>query len=796
MIELNPYNCAADDAPYWAHLNKILIDGRPFELSGRKYQTEMMRFITADGKVKHNEVIKKGSQTGATMGKALEVAHGAKYGHYPQGIIIFFPSKTAVEEFSGGRFKPLLKDNYDEIGKYCNDINSVYTRRIGKVNVSFHGCTGTTIIGGVEKDSTSVRQTPADWIILDERDLFDDDMAAQVNQRLGNSTIRRRSDMGTPKLPDDGVDRLYCLVPETKILTTDLRWVGLSEIRVGDKLIGFDESQVDKNQSRHYRDTEVTKYEKLQRPCYRITLEDGVQVTASTDHRWLVQTSRGIYWRKVKDMKLGDKMVSIGTWETGVTVDDGYISGVYDGEGCVYSNRRKQTGGATVNFSQKEGFVFDKAKRLLDLRGFRTKDYMHHKVWQARLLGGLPEKLRFLGTYRPVRLLPKAHKIYEDVSIGHDHGATKYPKIVKMEYAGFIDVIALGTEHNTFIANGLLSHNSKSDMRRWMIKCEFCRKYTCLETEFPQCIKVEDGRGFPVCIYCGREIDRSNGTWEMDSPMKDTVGYWCSQLLNPNRDLALALKEYDDPAESATTEAEFQRTVLGKAFARAEDVLRETEVYQCCTSDQMAYSHKGPCAMGFDVGFPLLHVIIGHRIGKDRYRVIKLSRVPDWNALHDLCQRFHVKATVGDAMPESHKIREWAKKEAGYGNTVYPCYTTPHLKTFDNWGTDNIVKVNHTDIFDESHQMVVNPGRMLIPRICEEIKIFAHQMCNRAKFLETDIRGNASYRYKKTGDKSDHYRCALNFFYLACKKVGLPETQRTKQKEVTQDMSYRLGERR
>ena len=29
--------------------------------------------------------------------------------------------------------------------------------------VSFHGCTGTTIIGGMEKDSTQVRQTPADW---------------------------------------------------------------------------------------------------------------------------------------------------------------------------------------------------------------------------------------------------------------------------------------------------------------------------------------------------------------------------------------------------------------------------------------------------------------------------------------------------------------------------------------------------------------------------------------------------------------------------------------------------------
>lgn len=546
-METNAEQSAMTDPPYWAWLRGLKIDGRPFDLEGRKYQLDIMRPVTSDGKVKHNEVIMKGSQTGATMGKALEVAHGALHGMYPQGIIIYFPSRTAVEDFSGSRFKPLLKDNYDEIGKYCNDINSVYARRIGKTNISFHGCTGTTIIGGIAKDSTAVRQTPADWILLDERDLFDDEMAAQVNQRLGNSLIRRRSDMGTPKLPDDGIDRLY----------------------------------------------------------------------------------------------------------------------------------------------------------------------------------------------------------------------------------------------------------SKSDMRRWQIKCD-CGKYTCMETEFPNCIKVDkDGKGYPACIHCGRPINRSpkraeDALWVPDSPTKDTVGYWCSQLLNPNRDLAQVLKEYADPGEYDTTEAEFQRTVLGKAFARAEDILRETEVYQCCTQDQMRYSHDGPCAMGFDVGFPLIHVVIGHRIGNDRYRLIKLARVPDWNALHDLAQRFNVKATVGDAMPESHKIREWAKTEAGYGNTVYPCYCTSHLKTFDSWGTDNIVKVNHTDIFDESHQMVVNPGRMLIPRMCEEMKIFAHQMCNRAKFLETDTKGNASYRYRKIGDKQDHYRSALNFFYLACKKVGVPESHRDKKKQTMQDMSYRL----
>ncbi len=541
-MELTSEAINAIDAPAWAWSNKLLIDGRPFDVEGRKYQLEIMRYKTDDGKIKHNEVIKKGSQTGATMGKSLEIAHGAVYGHYPQGIIYFFPSKTAVEDFSGSRFKPMLKDN-PLLRKLCNDINSVYTRRISQTNVSFHGCTGTTIIGGMAKDSTSVRSTPADWILLDERDLFDNEMASQVNQRLGNSTIRRRSDMGTPKLPDDGIDRLY----------------------------------------------------------------------------------------------------------------------------------------------------------------------------------------------------------------------------------------------------------NKSDSRRWQIECDYCHKETCLETEFPQCIQLDkNGKGYPACIHCGRRIHRGNGVWRPDYPDRETVGYWCSQLLNPNRDLAQVLKEYADPSAYDTTDAEFQRTVLGCAYARAEDVLRETEVYQCCTSDQMAYTHDGPCAMGFDVGYPLIHAIIGHRIGNDRFRVVRMARVKDWSALHDLAQRYNVKTTVGDAMPESHKIREWAKSESIYGNTVYPCYCTPHLKTFDNWGVDNIVKVNHTDIFDETHQMVVNPGRMLIPRRCNEVDIFVHQMCNRAKFLETDARGNVSYRYIKIGDKQDHYRSALNFFYLACKKVGVPESHRQHKKVISQDMSFHL----
>ena len=161
------------DAPYWAHCNQIKIDGRPFDLEGRAYQLEIMRPKTADGKIKHNEVIRKGSQIGVTMVKVIEICHGALFAHYPQGIIYYFPSTKAVEHFSKSRFKPFLDDNVD-VRRYCNDINAVAIRRIGKVNVNFFGASATSRVGGEKKDSTSVRSTPADGVLLDERDLFDD----------------------------------------------------------------------------------------------------------------------------------------------------------------------------------------------------------------------------------------------------------------------------------------------------------------------------------------------------------------------------------------------------------------------------------------------------------------------------------------------------------------------------------------------------------------------------------------------------------------------------------------------
>ncbi|MCK5610251.1 phage terminase large subunit family protein [Candidatus Pacearchaeota archaeon] len=545
MVDIAP--AAGLDAPYWAMTDRLLIDGRPFTLEGRRYQLEIMRPVTDDGKVKTHEVIRKGSQIGITMCKVVEIAHGALHDLYPQGIIYYFPSTKAVEHFSASRFKPFLNDN-DSVRKHCNDINAVAIRRIGRTNVNFFGCSATVRVGGEAKDSTTVRSTPADWLLLDERDVFDDEMAKQVNQRLGNSKINRRTDLGTPKLPDDGIDMLY----------------------------------------------------------------------------------------------------------------------------------------------------------------------------------------------------------------------------------------------------------KKSDMRRWQIKCQVCNKHTCMETDFPDCIRIDkNGHGFAACVHCGRPINRSaDGIWVPDSPKKTTVGYWPSQLLNPNRDLAHVLLEYADPEEFDMDVATFYNTVLGLPYVNIEDRLRKSDVYACCSNGQMAYSHTGPCAMGVDIQDRFAYVIIGHRVGKNGYNIVKLARVPldtDLGPLHDIASRFGVRSSVLDAMPATHMARGFRKDNPQFG--VNLCYYSEHLKTFDKWDPETgIVSVNRTDIFDASHELVVSPGKLTIPRNCNEVEVFAHQCTCVAKSLEQDKRtGVKVYRYKRLGDNQDHYRNALNYFLLACKRVGVPVTDNLRRREPAgQDMAYSL----
>ena len=125
----------------------------------------------------------------------------------------------------------------------------------------------------------------------------------------------------------------YCVTPETRILTSDLRWVRADSIKVGDKLIGFDENPPKRYGQRKFNETLVEDVGVIDRPCYEVTLEDGTKVTCSEEHQWLVFTSGSrTVWKQTKDLVPTDRIYRVcDVWEdTPTDYKLGYLSASFD----------------------------------------------------------------------------------------------------------------------------------------------------------------------------------------------------------------------------------------------------------------------------------------------------------------------------------------------------------------------------------------------------------------------------------------------------------------------------------
>ncbi len=271
----------------------------------------------------------------------------------------------------------------------------------------------------------------------------------------------------------------FCLAPETPVLTNDLRWVPVGSLRLGDKLIGFDEDIPGGIGSyRAWREAEVTETTIIQAPRYEITLESGKKILATADHMWLAKRGQGggkgsgprgqrskkypqnWCWIKVKDLKPGDSIKSIGAdpWEADDTREGGWLAGIFDGEGHLSG---RAGGQSILGFAQNPGIVLDKTVQLLEEKGFDfTQHFSENRIIKMTLGGGVAEIMRFLGTIRPERLLDKFGDFFYGRRI-YGHLDKAADRVVSVELKDHGPVVALGTSTNTLVAEGLLSHNSK-----------------------------------------------------------------------------------------------------------------------------------------------------------------------------------------------------------------------------------------------------------------------------------------------------------------------------------------------
>jgi len=318
-----------------------------------------------------------------------------------------------------------------------------------------------------------------------------------------------------------------------------------------------------------------------------------------------------------------------------------------------------------------------------------------------------------------------------------------------------------------------------SDQRLWFRRCR-CGTWTSADDSFPDCVQQgPDGRGYIACTKCGKPLPLyagpGTGEWVAKRPdIKDLEGRLWSQLNSDFNDPYEILCEFNDPQNPNI--ADTHRLRLGRAYIPKEDQLTEGQVYDCCGAEPMLQRHRGPCGMGVDIGREF-HVVIGIRTARDRFEILRLTRVPcaasevtmeqAWARVHDLARAFNVKSAVVDIRPYEHSARKFREQEPY--RVLLAEYTENALK--DNTvDPDNvIVKSYRTGLCDTTHGLIA--GKLLtLPRRCPEVKVFAEHAIALAKILEKDKKtGVAKYRYTNSSD--DHYRHALGYFWLAAQRL-------------------------
>ncbi len=169
---------------------------------------------------------------------------------------------------------------------------------------------------------------------------------------------------------------VYCLGGDTRILMADGRTKDLADVLVGDEIYGTTR----RGNYRRYVRTQVEAHWCAKKPAYRVVLEDGTELVASGDHRFL--SDRG--WKYVTGaeqgrdrrphLTLSNKLIGTGRFaappEDGSDYRRGYLCGMIRGDGHLGSYRYERAGRAP-------GDVDRLRLALVDLEALsRTRAYL------------------------------------------------------------------------------------------------------------------------------------------------------------------------------------------------------------------------------------------------------------------------------------------------------------------------------------------------------------------------------------------------------------------------------------
>jgi hypothetical protein len=263
-----------------------------------------------------------------------------------------------------------------------------------------------------------------------------------------------------------------CLAPHHKVLTADLRYVPLSSVSTGDKLVSFDEETgVSGKRGRRYKTGTVTNIRTSVGEMYDVTLSSGKVFRTTKDHKWLTTNCMGVKsWAETQNLQTeisyGRNCTKVSRlfdeWEKDHSREAGWLAGMYDGEGSLYA--RKTTGGNCTQLSISQSYshnpeLCEDLVRLHSDFGFNLTGHIAdgRTTGQFRIVGGQAEVARFLGTIRPSRMLRK----FSPELLGNL--TTQYPKelesIVSVVSAGVGEYVEVEIDAKTMVVEGYGHHN-------------------------------------------------------------------------------------------------------------------------------------------------------------------------------------------------------------------------------------------------------------------------------------------------------------------------------------------------
>lgn len=264
------------------------------------------------------------------------------------------------------------------------------------------------------------------------------------------------------------VDENRCVAPETKLLTSDLRWVEAGSVLQGDDLVGFDENPPDRSGKgfphRRMRKAKVLSTEVIQKPRLRLNLSNGSSIVVSNNHQFLCRKYPSTHvkvWRRADRIKEGCVICHATPAPHRIRgaasdFDIGRLSGFLDGEGSV--PKLNEHGSWSLNWGQKPHTAHQDMKRIASEIGFGWREHDDIlNVCKSVIAKGAYSSLHALIATRPLRLVAKEPWVNGPLPRPQDDVV-----VLSVEDLGVGPVVALETDTHTFIAEGLLSHNSNS----------------------------------------------------------------------------------------------------------------------------------------------------------------------------------------------------------------------------------------------------------------------------------------------------------------------------------------------